>query len=255
MRLGVLVFTACVLISAVPAKAAERGVIIINPDGTVTESDAPKATYQAAPEAQVTQPEERPEAAPVRKKPVAVKPQKTKNPPAALKATQKLKAVPEQDPEAAHAAAKAKTLEHEQESVFTNDPDDAPVAAPPKAKSAPAKIVKPKKAPASKAAAPATASSPKIKWNKAPKVSKKQMKAEVAPALSPVFESVPQQTGPISREDALRAAIKVAPPFKRSTVLPGNYKGQPVYEVILQTEDGEQSILIDAMTGDVIRAK
>lgn len=169
MRSGVLLMAVSLVFFAMPVKAAEQGVIVINPDGTITESDAPKIP-------------------------------------------QVKKAVP-------------------------------------KAKPAPAKIVKPKKAPAAKAAA--VPASPKIKWNKPPKAGKKPVEAEAAPARMPVAEI--HRVGPISRDQALRAAIQVAPPFKSARAVPDQYKGRNIFRVILQTEDGQQDILVDSLTGDVLR--
>lgn len=256
MRFGVLILVACMFF-VVPVMAAERGVIIINPDGTVTESDAPKVAHPTVSTVEEASPEPEPVSMPVpkpamgKKMPVVVK--------TAPRVEVKSEATPEMDPQAVHEAAKAKIIKHESESVFSNEPE-APVSAEPKsAKKVKSttphlKTVKPMKEPANKGAAVAPySSSPQIKWNKSSKASKKPVKVETPVEPEPNPEQ--QTRGPVSREDALRAAIAVAPPFKRSTVLPGNYKGQPVYEVILQTEDGEQSILIDTMTGDVIKAK
>jgi uncharacterized membrane protein YkoI len=227
MRFAALMMAIILSMSATTSMAAEQGVIVINPDGSVTDSDNPLARHDAARAAvikaeKINPPEPEQESAP--------------------------KPLPEPEPVKKPVPAKAPV----KAPVEKAEPAPVSVEAEPKpAKpSALKKVVKTKK---KDAVAPATEKSeaakpPKIKWNKPPKKNPKSVAIEKAPDPAPA-----RSTAPITRDQALRAAIQVAPPFMRSTVMRGNYKGKPVYEVTLQTEDGEDTVLVDAMTGEVIK--
>lgn len=231
MRFAALMMAIILSMSATMSMAAEQGVIVINPDGSVTDSDNPLARHDAARAAvikaeKINPPEPEQESAP--------------------------KPLPEPEPVKKPAPIKEQAKAPVKASVEKAEPAPEAVEAEPRpAKpSAPKKVVKTKK---KDAVAPVTekteaAKPPKIKWNKPPKKNPKSVAIEKAPDPVPA-----RSTAPITREQALRAAIQVAPPFRRSTVMRGNYKGKPVYEVTLQTEDGEDTVLVDAMTGEVIK--
>lgn len=207
--------------------AQDTGTIVINPDGTVTDSDSPQARHDAAKAAVIRAEKINPPEpdGPVKE---IIKPDAEQPKPQPVKAKPPVKKP---------AVVKESAVEA-----------DAPV------KAASPKVEKSKKKTVAQASVKEKASaeaSPNIKWNKPPKKKLKPVAVETVPA--PVHAHA-APTSPISREAALRAAIQVAPPFKRSTVMRGNYQGKPVYEVILTTEEeGQETILVDAMTGAIVK--
>ncbi|MDB5492221.1 MAG: hypothetical protein JWO78_2070 [Micavibrio sp.] len=229
MRLLILLLIA--LFISAPVIAAEQGMIVINPDGTVTESGAaadPMARHNAA------------RAAVIKSEKINPPEPDTPKPVMNLEPEPEQKAEPAPVPEAKPEPVKVKP----------------PVKKPVKQKTSPVKAATPKATKSKKqAAAPVQNAagaepSPKIKWNKPSKKKLKPITIETAPVNAPEPQT---PVAPISRDQALRAAIQVAPPFRSSRVVPAEDNGRQIYRVILQTEDGEQEILVNRQTGEILR--
>lgn len=67
-----------------------------------------------------------------------------------------------------------------------------------------------------------------------------------------IYEESPRQPGPVSSDEALRVALDVAPPSRGTQVYPADFNGLKVYQVVFKTEDGEQYVLVDRQTGEII---
>ena len=111
-----------------------------------------------------------------------------------------------------------------------------------KAEPAPAPKPMPKKAAVSK---PAKKPAPKI------------VKSVPAAAPAPVQERdiAPAPSGPVTADDARRIAIRVGPAASRVDVYPADFNGLKVFQVIFKTETGEEYILVDRATGEIVREK
>jgi uncharacterized membrane protein YkoI len=77
-----------------------------------------------------------------------------------------------------------------------------------------------------------------------------------APAYVPpravVPDAIPAEG--ITRDDAKRIALSVAPPSRSVMVYPANMDGHPVFEVVFKTYDGgDYVVLVDQPTGDIIQ--
>ncbi len=66
-------------------------------------------------------------------------------------------------------------------------------------------------------------------------------------------DGVPPAGGVVSREDARRIALSVAPPSRGVNVYPADYNGLKVFQVVFKTEDGEQYVLVDRQSGEIVR--
>jgi hypothetical protein len=76
-----------------------------------------------------------------------------------------------------------------------------------------------------------------------------------APAYVPpraaVPESIPAEG--ITRDEAKRIALSVAPPSRSVMVYPANLDGVPVFEVIFRTyENTDYAVLVDVASGEII---
>lgn len=111
-----------------------------------------------------------------------------------------------------------------------------------KAQPAPAPKPMPKKAAVNK---PAKKPAPKI------------VKSVPAAAPAPVQERdiAPAPSGPVTADDARRIAIRVGPAASRVDVYPADFNGLKVFQVIFKTETGEEYILVDRATGEIVREK
>lgn len=78
-----------------------------------------------------------------------------------------------------------------------------------------------------------------------------------APAPQPgIARDVPDvPVGPITMDDAKRIALQIGPPARSVNVYPADYLGQKVFQVIFKTEDGEEFVLIDRVTGEIVKEK
>lgn len=108
----------------------------------------------------------------------------------------------------------------------------------------------PKKAEISK---PAKKPAPKI-VEAVPDAPPEPRPAEPRPA--PVTQhSAPDPSGPVTPDDARRIAIKIGPAASRVDVYPADFNGLKVFQVIFKTEHGEEYILVERATGEIIREK
>jgi uncharacterized membrane protein YkoI len=191
MRFFILVLATTTALIFSRQALAEDGVIIINPDGSVTESKASAKKPQVALKPKI-------EAVVKPAKPIAVKKETT-----------------------------------EEKDMIADKPQQVPEFIAEK----PAKPITRKHAPAAK-------QDHKTVKKKKPKPKK------VAEETTPEPE-LPAE--PISKDDAKRIAIRIAPPFSHANVVPDQIKGRDVFRVMLQTEDGERDILVDQATGDIVK--
>ena len=84
----------------------------------------------------------------------------------------------------------------------------------------------------------------------------KQKEIPPLPTRKPLIDrTAPIYKAALTRDDALRIAIDVAPPSRGTRVMEGVFQDRPVYEVIFRTEDGEQSVFVDRETGDIVNPK
>lgn len=91
---------------------------------------------------------------------------------------------------------------------------------------------------------------------------KKQEKTVSSPAAlpptpyaPPAAEEYRQDDGFISSDEARRIALAVAPPSRRVDVYPADFNGQKVFQVVFKTDSGDQAILVDRQTGDIVEEK
>ncbi len=69
-----------------------------------------------------------------------------------------------------------------------------------------------------------------------------------------VPEDMPREDAvPLTRDDAVRIALKAAPPARRFQARQIVHKERPVYIVTFFTDGGPHDILVDAETGDIVQ--
>lgn len=91
------------------------------------------------------------------------------------------------------------------------------------------------------------------------KPARQSKKEEAFPAVKEsigkmyVYEEKPRQPGPVTRDEALRVALDVAPPSRSTEVYPADFNGLKVFQVVFKTEDGDQYILVDRQTGAIVK--
>jgi outer membrane biosynthesis protein TonB len=61
------------------------------------------------------------------------------------------------------------------------------------------------------------------------------------------------QSSEITRDMAVQLALPYAPPAMSLTVLPRDYNGRKVYVVTFRTETGPHDVLVDVITGEIIK--